>query len=173
MHFLNRQEATMWETGRKVSIVMVDDDEDDCLIISDALSESDLDHTLKIIGSGVELLDYLRGRGAYEGLGPQYPDLVLLDLHMPDLDGKEVLREIRRDPRLKEMDVVVLTGSTDRAELMECYAQGATAVYVKSQWLDTFAEIIRISSAYWFKFVTFQLGPVPTVPDPAPDVWKL
>jgi CheY-like chemotaxis protein len=107
----------------------------------------------------VEFLDYLRGRGKYEGRGLQCPDLVLLDLHMPDLDGKEVLREIRTDPRLRHMDIVVLTGSTDRAELMECYEQGATAVFVKSQWLDTFAEVIRISSAYWYKFVTFQLGP--------------
>ena len=92
---------------------------------------------------------------------------------MPDLDGKEVLREIRKDPRLRHMDVVVLTGSTDRSELMECYEQGATAVFVKSQWLDTFAEIIRISSAYWFKFVTFQLGPALHESASRPDTLKL
>ncbi|MGC9967382.1 MAG: response regulator [Syntrophobacteraceae bacterium] len=163
----------MSKTGRKVSIVMVDDDEDDCFIIRDALSESDLDHTLKLIGSGLELIDYLRGCGKYEGLDTVCPDLVLLDLHMPDLDGKEVLREIKKDPRLSHMDVVVLTGSTDRSELLECYQLGATAVFVKSKWLDTFAEIIRISSAYWFKFVTFQLGPVLHESDSRPGVWEL
>jgi CheY-like chemotaxis protein len=152
---------------------MVDDDEDDCFIIRDALSESDLDHTLKLIGSGLELIDYLRGCGKYEGLYTVCPDLVLLDLHMPDLDGKEVLREIKKDPRLSHMDVVVLTGSTDRSELLECYQLGATAVFVKSKWLDTFAEIIRISSAYWFKFVTFQLGPVLHESDSRPGVWEL
>jgi len=163
----------MRKPAKKVSIVMVDDDEDDCFIIEDALSESDLDHTLKIIDSGVELLDYLRGCGKYEGLGPECPDLVLLDLHMPDLDGKEVLKEIRKDPRLSHMDVVVLTGSTDRAELMKCYEIGATAVFVKSKWLETFAEIIRISSAYWFKFVTFQLGPVLHESESRPGTWEL
>ena len=147
----------MWEPGRKVSIVMVDDDEDDCFVIKEALEESELDHTLAIIESGRELMDYLRGRGKYAGIKPEYPDLILLDLYMPGLSGMDVLRDIRKDPEFSHLDVVVLTDSTDWSELSECYRLGATAVFSKGKWLETFAEIIRISGSYWFKFVTVQL----------------
>ncbi len=153
----------MWETGRKISIVMVDDDEDDCFIIKEALAESELDHTLTILGSGSELLDYLRGRDKFAGIDPEYPDLILLDLYMPGLSGSEVLRAIREDPEFSQLDVVVLTDSTDWSELWECYQLGATAVFSKGKWLQTFAEIIRISGPYWFKFVTLKLD------DPHPD----
>lgn len=151
----------MWDTGRKVSIVMVDDDEDDCFIIKEALAESELDHTLTIFGSGLELLDYLYGRGKYAGVIPEYPDLILLDLYMPDLSGRDVLKEIRKDPELSHLDVVVLTDSTDWSELWECYLLGATAVFTKGKWLQTFAEIIKISGPYWFKFVTFRIDSIP------------
>jgi CheY-like chemotaxis protein len=161
----------MWETGRKVSIVMVDDDEDDCFIIKDALDESELDHTLTIIGSGRELMDYLRGHGKYEASGPQFPDLILLDLYMPDLNGRDVLAEIRKDADLRNLSVVVLTDSTNWSELQECYQLGATAVFTKGKWLETFAEIIRISGPYWFKFVTVQLGLIPRELNSRTSVW--
>ena len=161
----------MWETGRKVSIVMVDDDKDDCFIIKEALDESELDHSLTIIGSGQELMDYLRGRGKYEGLGLQFPDLILLDLYMPDLNGRDVLSEIRKDADLRNLSVVVLTDSTNWSELLECYQLGATAVFTKGKWLETFAEIIRISGPYWFKFVTVQLGHIPRELNSGVGVW--
>ena len=151
----------MWETGRKASIVMVDDDQDDCFMIKEALDESELDHTLTIIGSGRELMDYLHGHGKYEGCEPQFPDLILLDLYMPDFKGKNVLREIRKDPDLRDLAVVVLTDATEWSELQECYQLGATAVFTKGTWMKTFVEIIRISGPYWFKFVTVQLGQTP------------
>jgi CheY-like chemotaxis protein len=150
----------MWETGRKFSIVMVDDDQDDCSVIKEALDDSELDHTLTMLGSGTELLDYLRGRGKYAGIKPEYPDLILLDLYMPGLSGMDVLRDIRKDPEFSHLDVVVLTDSTDWPELRECYRLGATAVFNKGKWLQTFAEIIRISGSYWFKFVTVQLDKI-------------
>jgi len=161
----------MRETDRKVLIVMVDDDEDDCFLIKEALSESELNHTLNIIGSGKGAIDYLRGCGKHEGPEPQCPDLILLDLYMPDLDGREVLREIRKDPNLCHLVVVVLTDSTDWAALQECYELGATAVFTKQKWLATFAEIIRISGSYWFKFVTVKLGPDLGASDSHPDIW--
>jgi CheY-like chemotaxis protein len=150
----------MWETGRKFSIVMVDDDQDDCSVIKEALDDSELDHTLTMLGSGTELLDYLRGRGKYAGIKPEYPDLILLDLYMPGLSGMDVLRDIRKDPEFSHLDVVVLTDSTDWPEMRECYRLGATAVFNKAKWLQTFAEIIRISGSYWFKFVTVQLDKI-------------
>ncbi|MGO9018288.1 MAG: response regulator [Syntrophobacteraceae bacterium] len=150
----------MWETGRKVSIVMVDDDEDDCFIIKEALDESELDHTLTTLESGSELLDFLHGRGKYAGSKPESPDLILLDLYLPGLSGSDVLRYIRKHPQFAHLDVVVLTDSTDRSELSECYRLGATAVFSKGKWLETFAEIIRISGSYWFKFVTVRLDKI-------------
>ncbi|MFZ0927549.1 MAG: response regulator [Syntrophobacteraceae bacterium] len=150
----------MWETGRKVSIVMVDDDEDDCFIIKEALDESELDHTLTTLESGSELLDFLHGRGKYARSKPESPDLILLDLYLPGLSGSDVLRYIRKHPQFAHLDVVVLTDSTDWSELSECYRLGATAVFSKGKWLETFAEIIRISGSYWFKFVTVRLDKV-------------
>jgi CheY-like chemotaxis protein len=147
----------MLETDRNVTIVMVDDDEDDCFIIRDALAESELDHNLTIFGSGRELLEYLRGQGKYAGAKVEYPDLILLDLYMPGLSGRDVLRSMREDPELSGLDVVVLTDATEWTELSECYQLGATAVFTKGQWLLTFAELIRISGPYWFKFVTFKV----------------
>jgi len=147
----------MLETGRKVSIVMVDDDEDDCFIIREALAESELDHDLTVFGSGAELLDYLRGQGKYAGVRVQKPDLIILDLYMPGLNGRDVLRNLKQDPELSRLDVVVLTDSTEWSELSECYQLGATAVFTKGQWLDTFADLIKISGPYWFKFVTFKV----------------
>ena len=166
-----KTEVAMWEAGRKISIVMVDDDEEDCFVIRDALDESELDHTLTIIGSGRELMDYLRGRGKYEEFGPQFPDLILLDLYMPDFNGKDVLTEIRKDPALRNVSVVVLTDSTKWPELQECYQLGANAVFTKGKWLETFAEIIRISGPYWFKFVTVQLGLIPRESNSGAGVW--
>ncbi len=154
----------MREKSRQVSIVMVDDNEDDCFIIKDALYESELNHTLTTLQSGSELLDYLRGRGKYASSKPECPDLILLDLYMPGLSGSEVLRSIRNDPEFSHLDVVVLTDSTDWSELSECYRLGVTAVFSKGKWLQTFAEIIRISGSYWFKFVTVRLDKMP--PDP-------
>ncbi len=147
----------MLETGRKVSIVMVDDDEDDCFIIREALAESELDHDLTVFGSGEELLDYLRGQGKYAGVRVQKSDLIILDLYMPGLNGRDVLRNLKQDPELSRLDVVVLTDSTEWSELSECYQLGATAVFTKGQWLDTFADLIKISGPYWFKFVTFKV----------------
>ena len=147
----------MWETGRKISIVMVDDDEDDCFIIKQALAESELDHTLTIFESGLELLDYLHGTGKFAGTEPEHPDLILLDLYMPGLSGREVLRRIRKEPAFSHLDVVVLTDSNEWSELWECYQLGATGVFTKGKWLPTFAEIIRISGPYWYKFVTLKL----------------
>ena len=79
---------------------------------------------------------------------------------MPGLSGREVLRDIRNDPEFSQLDVVVLTDSTEWSELWECYELGATAVFTKGKWLQTFAEIIRISGSYWFKFVTVQLDKI-------------
>ncbi len=75
------------------------------------------------------------------------------------------------DPDLSHLDVVVLAGSTIWSELLECYQLGATVVFTKGKWLETFAEIIRISGPYWFKFVTVQLGNIPRELNSRPDVW--
>ena len=148
----------MEHNGCKVLIVMVDDDEDDCFLIKEALTESELNHELVIINDGLQLMDYLRRRGKYQNLESPYPDLILLDLLMPGINGKQILREIKKDARFRKIDVVVLTDSTDWGELQECYELGATAVFTKGQWLDVFAEVIRISGPYWFRFLTVQLG---------------
>src|SRR5690242_476586 len=100
---------------RPITILLADDDPDDCLLAREALEESRLANDLHVVGDGEELLDYLHRRGAYEDpASSPRPGLILLDLNMPRKDGREALREIRQDPDLRRIPIVVLT--TSRAE---------------------------------------------------------
>lgn len=131
---------------------MVDDDEDDCLIMRRALQESSLEHDLACFKNGQEMMDYLHRCGKNESSDPPCPDLILLDLNMPVKDGRMVLHEIKSDPDLRDIPVVVLTDSEDPLDAIQCYELGANLFYTKSQWLEIIAEIIKSSGEYWFDF---------------------
>ena len=97
---------------RPIVIVLADDDPDDCVLAREALEESRLANELHIVGDGEDLLAYLRREGAYaEADAAPRPGLILLDLNMPRMDGREALREIKADPSLRSIPVVVLTTS--------------------------------------------------------------
>ena len=99
----------------EVAILIADDDADDRMLISDALRESRVSNDLHFVENGEELLDYLRNRGKFsDALKFPRPGLILLDLNMPKMDGREALKEIKETPELKSIPVVVLT--TSKAE---------------------------------------------------------
>lgn len=144
----------MPEAPKSYTIVMADDDPEDCLLVKDALSETGLRHDLRTVSDGEELLDYLHRRNDYTSppSAPR-PDLLLLDLNMPKKDGREVLRELKADPRLQRIPVVVLTTSTSEDDVSFCYDTGASSFCTKPVTFRGLVELMEILSKYWFEHV--------------------
>jgi CheY-like chemotaxis protein len=137
---------------KKTAIVlMAEDDEDDCLFVKDAISRNGRSPDLRLVEDGFELLDYLHCRGKYAdpSLAPQ-PDLILLDLNMPRKDGREALKEIKSDPKLKRVPVVVLTASSERVDIDRCYNMGASSYIVKPLTFDDLVRVMKAIGEYWF-----------------------
>ena len=140
--------------GQPITILMADDDEDDIELTSDALKESRLANGFKSVADGVELLDYLHQRGDYAHLaGNPQPGLILIDLNMPRMDGREALEQIKADPELRKIPVVVLTTSKSEEDIFRTYDLGVNSFIVKPV---TFTELVRAMEAlteYWFQIV--------------------
>lgn len=137
-------------------ILMADDDSDDRLLAQDALTEARLDGELRIVEDGEELLDYLMRRGKYAPQGSATaprPSLILLDLNMPKRDGREVLREIKADPELRYIPVVVLTTSKADTDIAKVYELGASSFIAKPVKFDALVNVMRLLAAYWFGVV--------------------
>ena len=135
---------------------MADDDEDDRLLAQDALLESGTQAQLLFVSDGLELLDYLRRaqESPHEVLAP---DLVLLDLNMPRLDGRAALLQIKNTPTLKSLPVVILTTSSAAADVASCYESGANSYVTKSVSFDGLVNTMRTLNHYWAE--TVQLPP--------------
>jgi two-component system response regulator len=144
----------MSENGRPITILLADDDEDDRLMTRDALREARLHNDLRTVVDGVELLEYLRNEGAYavpESAPP--PGLVLLDLNMPRMDGREALFEIKRDPRLRALPVVVLTTSKAEEDIVRTYELGVNSFISKPVTFLGLVEVMKAFSRYWLEIV--------------------
>jgi len=140
-------------------ILMADDDDDDRLLALDALAEARLEGDLHFVENGEELLDYLHHRGKYNSptTAPR-PGLILLDLNMPRKDGREALREIKADPELRRIPIVVLTTSQADTDIGAIYELGANSFISKPFQFEALVAVMRVLGQYWFK--TVQL-PVP------------
>ena len=135
-------------------ILMAEDDSDDRLLIRDALAECQWDGELRFVEDGEELLDYLRHRGKYldPGKWPR-PGLILLDLNLPKKDGRDALREIKADPELRRIPVVVLTTSQADTDVARTYDLGANSYITKPVQFDALVNVMRVLGQYWFKIV--------------------
>jgi CheY-like chemotaxis protein len=140
-------------------ILMADDDDDDRLLALDALAEARLEGDLHFVENGEDLLDYLHHRGKYKfpATAPR-PGLILLDLNMPRKDGREALREIKADPELRRIPIVVLTTSQADTDIGAIYELGANSFISKPFQFEALVAVMRVLGQYWFK--TVQL-PVP------------
>ena len=127
---------------------MADDDEDDRMLAQDALRESGARATLRFVSDGVELLSYLRVAVDQEDAS-SFPDLLLLDLNMPRLDGRAALLEIKRHPVLCKLPVVVLTTSSAPSDIDACYASGANSYITKAVTFQGLIDTMRNLSHYW------------------------
>lgn len=137
-----------------VTIIVAEDDVDDRFLIEDAFRENAVKHNLQFVEDGEELLELLRGTGRYaKESGDVTPTLVLLDLNMPKMDGREALKEIRSDGELNCIPVVILTTSISDDDINNAYSSGANSYIPKPASFDDMLQLTRVISTYWGDFV--------------------
>ena len=130
-------------------ILLVDDSPRDTEMALDALAQHNLANEVVALRDGVEALDYLYRRGQFAGRANGQPAVVLLDLKMPKVNGLEVLRQMKGDPQLKTIPVVVLTSSREEQDLAQSYQLGANAFIVKPVQFQTVVEAVKLVGAFW------------------------
>jgi CheY-like chemotaxis protein len=130
-------------------ILLAEDNPKDVDLTSRALAASNLANRLVVVHDGVEALEYLRGEGAFAAREPEQPAVVLLDIKMPRKDGLEVLREIREDPKLRRLPVVILTSSREEQDLVAGYDLGANAYVVKPVDFEDFIRAVKELGVFW------------------------
>ncbi len=137
-----------------ITILLADDDPDDQLLATEALREACLANPIVSVDDGEKLMDYLHRRGRYAapGAAPR-PGLILLDLNMPRKDGREALREIKADPVLRKIPVVVLTTSRAEEDILRTYDLGVNSFITKPVSFEGLVEVMRTLAAYWFEIV--------------------
>jgi CheY-like chemotaxis protein len=137
-------------TRDRVEILLVEDNPTDAELCLRSLKNHHLANNIVWLRDGAEALDYLFWRGPHSGRNPaETPTVVLLDLRLPKVDGKEVLRQIKSDDRLKAIPVVVLTSSREDRDIAECYRLGANSFVVKPVEFDNFADTVAKLGYYW------------------------
>ena len=136
--------------SRAAHILLVEDRRMDVELTLDAFREARLNDTVHVASTGEQALDYLFGRGDFgDRERHPSPDLVLLDLKLPGIDGQEVLRQLKATPGLRRLPVVVLTSSREQRDRIECYDHGVNSFLVKPISFDGFMEVVREVHAYW------------------------
>lgn len=142
------------EQVKPITILMADDDPDDRLLAQNAFNVSHLANDLRFVVDGQELMDYLlrQGKFADPALSPR-PGLILLDLNMPRKDGREALSEIKSDPELHMIPVVVLTTSKAEEDIYRSYAVGASSFITKPVSFEGLVDVVRTVGHYWFEIV--------------------
>ena len=127
--------------AEEISVLLVEDDPGDVMLVREAFAADKVGNTLSVVSDGVEAMRFVRGEGDYAGV--ERPDLVLLDLNLPRKSGAEVLAEIKSDPQLSTIPVVVLTTSQAEEDVLRSYEMHANAYVTKPVDFDRFGEIVR------------------------------
>lgn len=138
----------------RLTVLMADDDADDRMFARKAWDKSRISNELRFVVDGEELMDYLHRRGNYtDPKDAPRPGLILLDLNMPKKDGREALAEIKADPELKQIPIVVLTTSKAEEDILRTYDLGVNSFITKPVTFDSLVETIRTLGEYWFSIV--------------------
>lgn len=138
--------------GRKVvDILLVEDDQGDVELTREGLAAGKMLVTLHTVDDGIKALQFLRREGPYADA--VRPDIILLDLNMPRMDGRETLKAIKADERLRSIPVVVLTTSEADTDILKCYDLGASCYISKPVGFDEFLKVVRSLEDFWFTVV--------------------
>ncbi len=144
-----------------ITILLCDDDEDDRMLTMQALEAAHVSNAINTVEDGEQLLDYLYQRGEYageNGTAPR-PGLILLDLNMPKMDGREALKIIKGDPTLREIPVVILTTSRADQDILRSYELGVNSFISKPVTFSGLVEAMNVLGKYWLEIV--ELPPRP------------
>lgn len=144
----------MINDSSKITILLAEDDPDDRLLTRRALKKSRLANTIQAVEDGEELMDYLHREGEYsDPEDSPRPGLILLDLNMPRMDGREALKQIKSDPELRRIPVIVLTTSEAEHDISQSYDLGVNAFVTKPVTFDGLADAIEALGNFWFEIV--------------------
>jgi CheY-like chemotaxis protein len=151
-------------------ILLVEDRGDDILLVQRAFARAKVVNPLFVVRSGEEAITYLQGEGKYSNRAEYpLPDLLLLDLKMPGLDGFDVLKWVRSQPAFKALRVVVLTSSEEVYDVDKAYNLGANSFLVKPSSFDNYVEVLRAMNGYWMWISKSPRVERPTKDSPLPD----
>lgn len=148
-------------SGRPITILMADDDEDDRDLARDALEGTRLGERMEFVIDGQDLIDYLRHDGPHAEAATPRPSIILLDFNMPRKDGREALAELKADESLRQIPVVILTTSSDEVDVQNAYALGASSYITKPVTHGQLIEVMQTVARYWSEVV--ELPDTPSV----------
>ncbi len=137
--------------GRPIEILLVEDNPGDVRLTREAFKEAKMRNNLHAVGDGVEAMEFLRREGEYASASR--PDLILLDLNLPRKDGREVLAEVKADPELRRIPVVILTTSKAEEDIAKTYDLHANCYITKPVDFDRFIEVVKQIEGFWLTVV--------------------
>ena len=137
-----------------ITILLADDDEDDRLMTRDALRDARLHNDLRFVIDGVDLMDYLKRQGRHsDPESSPRPGLILLDLNMPRMDGREALQRIKEDPELRSIPVIILTTSKAEEDIIRTYDLGVNSFITKPVTFLGLVDVMKVFTRYWLEIV--------------------
>jgi CheY-like chemotaxis protein len=147
------------DQSRTITILLANSDSNDSVLVERAFHEIDQSYHLSVVHDGMELLQYLRKRGRYVApASAPRPDLILLDLNMPRMDGRQALAEIKTDILLRSIPVVVLTSSNAQEDILRTYDLGGAGFIIKPETFSDMVEVVKVMNQYWFEVVELAGG---------------
>lgn len=147
--------ARIEEVGRPVEFLLVEDNPGDVRLTQEALKDSKVRNNLNVLGDGLSALAFLRRQSPYEN-APR-PDIILLDLNLPKMDGRELLSHIKADPKLKRIPVVVITSSEAEQDILRTYDLHVNCYVTKPVDLDQFIKVVQSIETFWLTIVQLPL----------------
>ncbi|MBI2083178.1 MAG: response regulator [Deltaproteobacteria bacterium] len=138
--------------AKPIEILLVEDNPGDIRLIQEAFREEKIINKMQIVNDGEEAVDYIFGRGSH--VGRVLPDLVILDLNLPKKDGREVLREVKNDEKMKMIPVIILTSSRAEEDIVKSYMSHANCYIAKPTDFEKFTDVVKRIENFWFTVVS-------------------